>query len=215
METQPVFVGVDVGKFQVDVARSNAEDLWTLSNDEEGIQELVARLRDLAPELVVMEATGGFEFPAAAAIAAADIQVVIANPRHCRDFAKSTGQLAKTDTIDARGLALFAERVRPQVRELPNEEARALEALVARRRQLIEMITAEKNRLGFALKPVQKGIQKHIKWLERQLLDINSDLDSTIRKSPIWAAKNDLLQSVPGVGPNLARVIAASSAASA
>lgn len=105
METQSVFVGVDVGKFQVDVACSNAEEVWTLSNDEEGIGELVVRLKTLAPELVVMEATGGFEFPAAAALAAADIQVVIANPRHCRAFLKSTEQLAKTDRIDARGLA--------------------------------------------------------------------------------------------------------------
>jgi transposase len=209
METQPVFVGIDVGKAQVDVARSDSDEVWTLGNDEKGLQELVARLKTISPELVVMEATGGFEFPAAAAIAAADIQVVIANPRHCRDFAKSTGQLAKTDTIDARGLALFAERVKPQVRELPSEEARALEALVSRRRQIIDMITAEKNRLGFALKPVQKGIQKHIKWLERQLSNIDSDLDTTIRKSSIWAAKSDLLQTVPGVGPNLSRVLIA------
>ena len=209
MEKEPVFVGVDVGKFQMDVARSGAEDVWVLSNDEAGIEELVARLREAVPELVVMEATGGFEMPAAAALAAADIPVVIANPRHCRSFAKSTGQLAKTDTIDARGLALFAERVRPQVREFPSEEARALEALVSRRRQIIDMITAERNRLGFAQKPVQKGIQKHIKWLERQLSDINSDLDTTIRKSAIWAAKSDLLQTVPGVGPNLSRVLIA------
>lgn len=209
METQPVFVGIDVGKAQVDVARSDSDEVWTLGNDEKGLQELVGRLKTISPELVVMEATGGFEFPAAAAIAAADIQVVIANPRHCRDFAKSTGQLAKTDTIDARGLALFAERVKPQVRELPSEEARALEALVSRRRQVIDMITAEKNRLGFALKPVQKGIQKHIKWLERQLSNIDSDLDTTIRKSSIWAAKSDLLQTVPGVGPNLSRVLIA------
>lgn len=209
METQPVFVGIDVGKAQVDVARSDSDEVWTLGNDEKGLQELVRRLKAIDPELVVMEATGGFEFPAAAAIAAADIQIVIANPRHCRDFAKSTGQLAKTDTIDARGLALFAERVRPQVRELPSEEARALEALVSRRRQIIDMITAEKNRLGFALKPVRKGIQKHITWLERQLSDINSDLDTTIRKSSIWAAKSDLLQTVPGVGPNLSRVLIA------
>ena len=209
MEMPPVFVGIDVGKAQVDVARSDSDEVWTLGNDEEGLQELVGRLKTIAPELVVMEATGGFEFPAAAAIAAADIQVVIANPRHCRDFAKSTGQLAKTDTIDARGLALFAERVRPQIRDLPSEEARALEALVSRRRQVIEMITAEKNRLGFALKPVQTGIQKHIKWLERQLSDIDSDLDTTIRKSSIWAHKSDLLQTVPGVGPNLSRVLIA------
>ena len=209
MDSQPVFVGIDVGKTQLDVARSDQDDVWRVGNDEEGIEELVRQLRDVGPEIVVLEATGGFEFPAAAALAAAEIPVVIANPRQARDFAKSTGQLAKTDTIDARGLALFAARVKPQVRELPSEEARALSAIVARRRQVIEMITAEKNRLGFALKPVQKGIEKHIRWLERQLSDVDSDLDAMIRKSPLWAAKRDLLQTVPGVGPNLSRTLLA------
>lgn len=209
MDSQPVFVGIDVGKAHLDIARSDQDDVWRVGNDEDGIEELVGRLRDVSPELVVLEATGGFESPAAAALAAAEIPVVIANPRQARDFAKSTGQLAKTDTIDARGLALFAARVKPQVRELPSEEARALSAIVARRRQVIEMITAEKNRLGFALKPVQKGIEKHIRWLERQLSDVDSDLDSMIRKSPLWAAKRDLLQTVPGVGPNLSRTLLA------
>lgn len=141
--------------------------------------------------------------PAAAALAAAEVPVVIANPRQTRDFARSTGQLSKTDVIDARGLALFAARVRRNVRELPSEDAQALDALVARRRQVIGMLTQEKNRLGFALKPVQKGIRKHVAWLERQL----EDLDERIRKSPVWAAKSDLLQSVPGVGPNLSRTL--------
>ena len=150
----PVFVGIDVGKAQLDVARSDREEVVRLSNDRDGIQDLVRQLKEVAPQLVVLEATGGFEVPAAAALAAAQIPVVIANPRQTRDFARSTGQLAKTDTIDARGLALFAARVVPEVRALPTEEARALDALVSRRRQIIEMITAEKNRLGFAPKPV-------------------------------------------------------------
>lgn len=209
MGLQPVYVGIDVAKAHLDVARHDDDEVWRVSNDEEGIQELVDRLKALGPELVVMEATGGFEMPAAAALAACELPVVVANPRQARDFAKSTGRLAKTDTIDARGLALFAERVRPQVRDLPSDEARALGALVSRRRQIIEMITAEKNRLGFALKPVQKGIKKHIRWLERQLADVDSDIDSVIRDSPVWAAKRDLLQSVPGVGPNLSRTLIA------
>lgn len=209
MGAQSIFVGIDVGKTQLDVGRNDTDDVWRVGNDEEGIQELVGRLKEVSPELVVLEATGGLEFPAAAALAAAEVPVVIANPRQARDFAKSTGQLAKTDTIDARGLALFAARVRPQVRQLPTEEARALDAIVSRRRQIIEMLTAEKNRLGFALKPVQKGIEKHIRWLERQLSDVDSNLDSMIRKSPIWAAKSDLLQTVPGVGPNLSRTLIA------
>jgi len=209
MRTQPVYVGIDVAKGHLDVARHDEDGVWRVDNDEQGIDELVARLAEIAPELVVLEATGGFEVAAAAALAAQELPVVIANPRQARDFAKSTGQLAKTDTIDARGLALFAERVRPQVRNLPSEEARALGALVSRRRQIIDMMTAEKNRLGFALKPVQKGIKQHIRWLERQLADVDSDLDSMIRGSPIWATKSDLLQSVPGVGPNLSRILIA------
>ena len=209
MRTQRIYVGVDVSKAHLDVARHDDEEVWRVSNDEEGIDELVSRLVELCPELVVLEATGGFEVPAAAALAAQAMPVVVANPRQARDFAKSAGRLAKTDTIDARGLALFAERVRPQVRELPSDEARALGALVSRRRQIIDMITAEKNRLGFAMKPVQKGIAKHIRWLERQLADVDSDLDSMIRDSPVWAAKRDLLQTVPGVGPNLSRTLIA------
>ena len=174
MADQPIFVGIDVGKDRLDVARHNDEDVWQFANDDAGIQELVDKLLPLRPSLVVLEATGGFEFPAAAALAAASVAVVIANPRQTRDFAKSTGQLAKTDTIDARGLALFAARVRPEVRDLPTEEARALEAILARRRQVIDMITAEKNRLGFALTPVRKGIEKHIRWLQRELARLHT-----------------------------------------
>jgi transposase len=209
MRTQPVYVGIDVAKGHLDVARHDEDEVWRVDNDETGIEKLVARLAEIGPELVVLEATGGFEVAAAAALAARQVPVVIANPRQARDFAKSTGRLAKTDAIDARGLAMFAERVRPQVRELASEEARALGAVVSRRRQIIDMITAEKNRLGFALKPVQNGIEKHIRWLERQLTDVDSDLDSMIRSSPIWAEKRDLLQTVPGVGPNLSRVLIA------
>lgn len=204
-----VYVGVDVSKHQLDYALSDAEETFVVPNTEEGIQQLVEALREVSPALVVMEATGGFEVPAVGALAAADVPVVVANPRQVRDFAKSTGQLAKTDQIDARILALFAERVRPAVRALPDEDARALDALMTRRRQIIDMITAEKNRLGFAVPAVQKGIKKHIRWLERQLADVDSDLDERIRSSPVWKAKIDLLQEVPGVGPNLARTLIA------
>jgi transposase len=180
-----------------------------VANAPDGIEELVERLGKIGPQLVVMEATGGFEVPAAGALAAAEIPVVIANPRQVRDFAKSTGQLAKTDAIDAHVLALFAERVKPEVRALPDEDARALDAVVKRRRQIIDMITAEINRLGFALPTVKKGIKKHIRWLERQLDEVDSDLDGLIRNSPVWQAKSDLLRDVPGVGPNLARTLIA------
>jgi len=209
MSNGPVYAGIDVSKAHLDVATTASSDGWRVTNDPTGIEELVGRLRQIAPELVVMEATGGFEVPAAVALAAADLAVVIANPRQVRDFAKSTGQLAKTDAMDASILALFAERVRPPVRPLPDAEARALDAVVGRRRQIIDMITAEKNRLGFAQPAVQKGIKKHIRWLERQLADIDNDLDQLIRSSPVWNAKNDLLRDVPGVGPNLARTLIA------
>lgn len=204
-----VYVGVDVSKHQLDYALSDREETFTVPNTNEGIQELVEVLREVSPALVVMEATGGFEVPAAAALAAADVPVVVANPRQVRDFAKSTGQLAKTDRIDARILALFAERVRPAVRPLPDEDARALDAIMTRRRQIVDMISAEKNRLGFAVPAVQEGIKKHIRWLERQLAGVDSDLDERIRRSPVWKAKSDLLQEVPGVGPNLARTLIA------
>jgi transposase len=201
MENVPVYVGVDVAKAHLDVAMTESSEIWRVHNEPKGIEELVGRLTKVGPELVVLEATGGFEFATAAALAAAGIAVVIANPRQVRDFAKSTGQLAKTDAIDAHILALFAERVRPQVRPLPDEDARALDAIVGRRRQIIDMITAEKNRLGFALPAVHKSLKQHIRWLERQLDRIDSELDGLIRKSPVWQAKSDLLRDVPGVGP--------------
>jgi len=209
MELPSVFAGVDVSKARLDVALTGQDEVWSVPNAPEGIAQLVQRLGEREPTLVVMEATGGFEFATAAALAAASIPVVIANPRQVRDFAKSTGQLAKTDAIDAHILALFAERVRPQVRPLPDEAARALDAILGRRRQIIGMITAENNRLGFALPAVHKGIKKHIRWLERQLSDLDSELDDLIRKSPLWRAKSDLLRDVPGVGPNLARTLIA------
>ena len=209
MKNSPIFAGVDVSKARLDVASTDSDVTWSVTNAPDGIAQLVQRLREVEPMLVVMEATGGFEVAAAASLAAAEIPVVIANPRQVRDFAKSTGQLAKTDAIDAKILALFAERVRPQVRPLPDDAARALDAIVGRRRQIIDMITAENNRLGFALPAVQKGIKKHIHWLERQLSDIDSELDDLIRKSPVWRAKSNLLRDVPGVGPNLARTLIA------
>jgi len=208
-ENDLVFVGIDVSKAHLDVAVHGQSEVRRVSNDDAGIAKLVSDLAELAPALVVLEATGGFEMPVAGALAAAQVPLVIANPRQTRDFARSTGQLSKTDAIDAQGLALFAARVRPEVREIRSEDAQALDAMVARRRQIIGMLTQEKNRLGFALKPVQKGIKKHIRWLERQLADVDADLDARIRNSPVWATKSDLLQSVPGVGPNLSRTLIA------
>ena len=203
----PVFVGIDVSKDALDVATRPASGAAQVANDDAGVRVLVARLRECMPTLIVLEATGGYERAAVAALAAAGLPVVVANPRQVRDFARATGQLAKTDAIDAAMLALFAERVRPEIRQLPDAEAQALDALLASRRQLIEMLVAEGNRLALARKPVRRGIAQHIRWLERQLADVDSDLDAAIQASPVWRAKEDLLRSVPGVGPVLSRTL--------
>jgi transposase len=196
-----IFVGLDVAKAQLDVAVRPSGERWSVANDESGIAQLVGRLRALRPTLIVAEATGGFERAAIAALAAASLPVVVANPRQVRDFARATGQLAKTDRLDAAILALFGERVRPAPRPLPDEAAQLLDALLTRRRQLLEMLVAEKNRLGFAPRPLHRGIRQHIRWLERQLDDVTKELAAQIERSPAWRAQDDLLQSVPGVGP--------------
>lgn len=195
------FVGLDVAKAYVDVAVRPSGEQWRIANDEAGVAELVPRLRTLGPALIVAEATGGFERAAIAALAASGLPVVVANPRQVRDFARATGQLAKTDQLDAGILALFAERVRPAPRPLPDAAAQLLDAVLTRRRQLLEMLVAEKNRLGFAPRPLHRGIRQHIRWLERQLDDVTAELAAQIEHSPVWRAKDDLLQSVPGVGP--------------
>ena len=174
------FVGLDVAKAQLDVAIRPSGEQWSIANDEAGIAQLVARVRALHPFLVVAEATGGFERAAIAALAAAGLPVVVANPRQVRDFARATGQLAKTDQLDAGILALFGERVRPAPRPLPDAATQLLDALLTRRRQLLEMLVAEKNRLGFAPKPLHHGIRQHIRWLERQLEDVTKDLAQQI-----------------------------------
>ena len=196
-----VFVGVDVAKDTLDVAVRPSDEHWSVANDEAGGAALAARLLPLAPALIVCEATGGFEHAVIAALAAAGLPIVVANPRQVRDFARATGQLAKTDQLDAGILALFAERVRPTPRPLADAAARLLDALLTRRRQLLEMLVAEKNRLGFAPRPLHRGIQQHIRWLERQLDDVTKELAAQIEASPAWRAQDDLLQSVPGVGP--------------
>ena len=200
--SQELFVGIDVSKATLDVAVLPTKESWSVPNTEQGISDLVARLRKLpAPTLVLMEATGGLERQALATVAAAGFPAMAINPRNVRDFAKSIGVLAKTDAIDAHVLALFADRIRPQWRPLPDESTQALEALLVRRRQIVDMITAEKNRLGATpSRRVQKDIGKHIKWLERQLRITDHDLDQAIKNSPVWKETVDLLKGVPGVG---------------
>src|SRR3989442_1881833 len=201
MSARGVFVGVDVAKDALDVAVRPSDERWSVANDEADVAALVARLRPLEPALVVCEATGGFEHGVIAALAGAGLPVVVANPRQVRDFARATGQLAKTDRLDAGILALFAERVRPTPRPLPDAAARLLDAVLTRRRQLLEMLTAEKNRLGFAPKPLHGGIRQHIRWLERQLEDVTGELATLVEQSPLWRVKDNLLQTVPGIGP--------------
>lgn len=202
-----VFVGIDVAKAELVIAIRPSGERWTASNDDAGIQGVVARLREAAPALLVLEATGGYERAVVAALATARLPLVVANPRQVRDFARATGQLAKTDRIDADILAIFAERMRPDPRPLPDESAQALDALLTRRRQILGMVGAERNRLEHAVPAVRRGIVQHIRWLERQLRDVDADLDRTIEASPVWRAKENLLRSVPGVGPVVSRTL--------
>lgn len=200
MTSEGPYVGIDVAKAQLDIAVGPTAQGWSVPNQEEGIGQLVSRLGELSPALVVLEATGGQELPVVAALAAAGLPVVVVNPRQVRNFAKATGRLAKTDTLDAQVLARFGEAVRPTPRPLPDAEAQALQALLARRRQVVGMVTAEKNRLGTALPPVRKRIQGHITWLQQELADLDKDLGDALRQSPLWREKEALLRSVPGVG---------------
>jgi transposase len=204
-----MFVGIDVSKAQLDVAVLPDAECWEVRNEEAGIATLVERLRASAPILVVLEATGGYENAVVAALGAAGLPVVVVNPRQVRDFAKATGKLAKTDQIDALILALFAERVRPELRELSTEEAQALEALLARRRQILEMRQAEQNRLEHARGPVKKDLTEHIRYLERRLKRVDGELEERIQESPLWRAKENLLRSVPGIGPVVSRTLIA------
>ena len=196
MTRTQVFVGIDVSKAQLDMAL-RPEGRFSASNDEAGFAQILERLKAAPPTLVVLEATGGLEIPITGVLAAAGVPVVVVNPRQVRDFAKATGKLAKTDTLDAQVLAHFAEVLRP----LPDAQTQALAALLARRRQLVEMLTAEKNRLSSAHTPVRKSLRTHIVWLERELSHTDRDLAHAIRESPVWREKDDLLQSVPGIGP--------------
>ncbi len=203
------FVGVDVAKAELVVACRPAGPTWTASNDAEGIAGTVARLQSLGPRLIVLEATGGYERAVVAALAVAGLPTVVANPRQVRDFAKATGQLAKTDDLDADLLALFADRVRPTPRSLPDAVVQQLDALMTRRRQLLDMLTAERNRLEHAVGPIRRSLGDHIRWLERRVAAVDRDLDDTIARSPVWRAKEDLLRSVPGVGPVVSRTLLA------
>lgn len=208
-----MFVGIDVAQEELVVAEHPSGETWTVTNDERGIREMVPRLAASKPTLIVLEATGGYELVCVAALAAAGLPVVVVNPRQVRDFARATGQLAKTDRVDARLLALFADRIRPAVRPLPDPAARELEEVLTRRRQLLEMRQAERNRLGQAIgrrqHHLRKSLKKHIAFLDRELAIADSDLGSMVRASAVWRERDDLLQSAPGIGPVVSRTLLA------
>jgi transposase len=197
------FVGIDVSKAMLEVAIRPSGERWSVANEEAGVRELVQTLEKAAPTLIVVEATGGMQSLVVAELAAAGLPVAVVNPRQARDFAKATGRLAKTDAIDAEVLASFGQAIRPEVRELKDELTQLLTALMGRRRQIVEMLTAEKNRLASAPKAVRKEIRKHIEWLEARLKAMDGQISDTIKESPEWREKDLILRSTPGVGPVL------------
>ena len=203
------YLGIDVAKARVDVAVRPSGDIWSDDYDEAGIEGLVVRLQTLGPAAVVLEATGGLEVPLVSALAAAALPVVVVNPRQVRDFAKATGRLAKTDALDAQVLAHFAEAVRPAIRQLRDADTQELNALTTRRNQVMTMLVSGKNRLGTTIGAVSPRIEAHIAWLEQELSDLDKGLRQTLRRSPVWREKDDLLRTVPGVGEQLSLTLLA------
>src|SRR5918911_5543302 len=204
-----VFIGIDVAQATLEGAVRPTGKQWRVANDAAAIEGLVVRLRDLGPALIVLEATGGLELPLLAALGSAGLPVVAVNPRQVRDFAKALGKLAKTDAIDAQVLAHFAEAVRPAVRPLPDAATQALAALVTRRRQLVEMLVAEENRRRSAPVAIRADIQAHIALLRKRLKDLDTELGQALRASPLWREREDVLRSVPGIGPTVTATLLA------
>ncbi len=209
MTDAPIYVDIDVSKDRLDVVLRPGAEYLKAANDERGIGSLVRRLRKGNVALVILEATGGMEQPAAAALAVAGVPVAIVNPRQVRDFAKATGRLAKTDRIDAAVLAHFAEAVRPEPRPFADEHARELSAVLLRRRQILAMITAEGNRARTAPRAVKRRIEAHLRWLRKELGRVNGELEQAVKGSLVCRERAALLMSVPGVGPTLSATLLA------
>jgi len=204
------FVGIDVAKDRLDIHVRPTGEAFAAARDGEGLAALVEQLRSLRPQLIVLEATGGFEATVAAALAAANLPLAVINPRQIRDFARALGRLAKTDTLDAEVIARFAEAIRPEPRPIASAEAQALGELVARRRQILEMIVAETNRRRQLTQPrLIRGLDRHLKALQKELSQLEQDIDDQIRGSPVWREKEDLLTSSPGIGSTTARTLIA------
>jgi transposase len=210
LEKEKVYVGIDVAKASIEVAVDEPKQRWSFTNNDEGINQAITCLQEMTPGLVVLEATGGLELPLTAALAAAGLPVAVVNPRQIRDFARATGKLAKTDAIDARVIARFGAAIKLAARPLPDAQAQEFSALLTRRRQVVEMITAERNRLRSTYsKVVREFIKEHITRLEQELVKLDDNLRQSVRGSPVWREKDDLLQSVPGVGPILSATLLA------
>jgi len=208
--TSGSFIGIDVAKRELEVSERPSGACWTASNDVAGITGLVERIRAAGPvALIVVEATGGYEMALVAALAAVQLPVVVVNPRQVRDFARAVGQLAKTDRIDADVLAHFGEAVRPEPRPVPDELTQALHGWLSRRRQLLEMLGAEEQRLAVSTRDVRRHIQQHVEWLRAQLRDVDKELQTLIRTSPLWRENENLLRTTPGVGPVFATTLLA------
>jgi transposase len=203
----PCFMGIDVAKAQLDIAVRPSGERWAVPNNTDGVATLVEQVQALHPTLIVLEATGGLERAATAALATAGLPVVVVNPRQARDFARAIGQLAKTDALDARALAHFADVIRPTPRPLPDAQTQELRALLGRRQQLIVMRTAEQNRLAGTSGRLQTDIEAHITWLNERLATLDDDIETLLRASPLWRENDDLLQSAPGIGPVCARTL--------
>lgn len=205
-----MFVGIDVSKDRLDVHLRPSGEAFAVARDSDGVEALATRLLTLEPELVVLEATGGFETVVAAGLAAAGLPLAVVNPRQIRDFARAVGRLAKTDPLDAAVIAHFAEAVRPQARAVPDDASRALGELVARRRQIVEMMVAERNRRRLMTqRKAIRTVERVLATLQKQLSEIESEIDDAIRGTPAWRATEDLLTSVPGIGPTIARTLIA------
>lgn len=209
MHTPSIVIGIDVSKVRLDVAVRPSGERTSVTYDADGMTTLVTQLNQIQPARIVVEATGGLERPLVRALVEAALPVLVVNPRQVRDFAKATGQLAKTDALDAQVLARFAEVIRPPLRVLPDAQTQELAALLARRRQVLTMQRAEQNRLALAPARVQKRIEVHLRWLRAELARLEEDLDDMIQQSPVWRAREDLLQSVPGIGPVMSRTVLA------
>ena len=203
------YVGIDIAKAKLDIAVRPSGQQWVCAHDEAGIAELATQLQALQPQLIVVEATGGREIALVATLAAAGLPVSVVNPRQVRDFARAIGQLAKTDALDAAVLARFAEVVHPTPRPLPDAATQEFSALLARRRQLVGMLTAEGQRLETATPAVRSHIQRHIAWLEEELAELDRILRERVQTSPLWRKREDLLRSVPGIGPTTALTLLA------